>query len=384
MSRPSRGRPRVAVVSYEVYEHAGAERALVETIRRTRDLIDWTVVSRSLPDDLRPLVTWRRAWAPRRPFRLKLAAFLVTAGFQLARTPRTLLYVSGPILLQRPDVVSVQFLRALFYEAVGAPRRVTTRAHVGLEAWFLRRTRAFAAPSLLMLRELERRLPGIPVYLTPNGVDLERFRPDAEDREAFRRELGTRDGCVAALFVGNAFTQKGLPIAIEAVGRVRAAGADVELWVCGQGPPERYFELAVHAGAGDAVRFFGVRRDIERFYRAADVFVFPSAYETFPLSTLEAAASETPLIVTPVGGMEELTGDGGAGLVVERTADAVTEALLRLAREPELRMRLGREARQRAARYGWDAAIEALLAVYDDLLGEPLIRGSGASRGSAA
>ena len=383
MSPPDGAAPRIALVSYELYEHAGAERVLVETIRRTRGRVEWTVVSRSLPDELRPFVEWRRARTPARPFRFKLVGFLLSASARLVRTRRALLHASGPILLQRPDLVSVHFLRAPFYEAIGAASRPTTRLHVALEGWFLRRARALAAPSRMMAAELERRFPGLPVHVTPNGVDLDRFRPDARDRQALRSELGVPDERVACLFVGNAFTRKGLAVAVEALGRVRGRGVDAELWVCGLGVAEGYLELAARTGAGGAVRFLGLRHDLERFYRAADVFVFPSAYEVFPLSALEAAASETPLVVTPVGGMEELVGDGG-GYVVERSVDAVADALLRLARDADLRARLGREARVRASAYSWERAIDALVAVYEELLGDAVTAGSGRSRGSGA
>ena len=72
----------------------------------------------------------------------------------------------------------------------------------------------------------------------------------------------------------------------------------MSLWIVGPGDVERYRALARGEGVEDRVRFFGRRTDTERFYRAADAFLFPSLYEAFPLVALEAAACGLPIVAT--------------------------------------------------------------------------------------
>ena len=365
---PEPERTRIAMVAYEVGERGGEERVLAETVRRTHERIRWVVVSAGLDPVLRPLVDWRRVPAPAGPFRARLGAMLALGGARLAATRSDLVHVSGPLLLNRVDVASVQFLRAAFYEAIGAEYSRATRAHLALERLALGRARVLLAPSLFVKRELERRFPGKPASVVPNGVDLERFRPNRADRAAVRAELGARDHRLVALFAGHGWTRKGLVPAIEALPRARSNGAEVELWVVGEGDPERYGAIAEANGIRAHVRFLGPRRDLDRLYRGADVLVLPSSFETFGIVLAEAAASGTPAIATRTGVVEELFGDGESGIVVDRDPAAIAAALTALAHDRNRLAAMGRAARRRAAAFTWDRSTDALLGVYEELL----------------
>ena len=114
--------------------------------------------------------------------------------------------------------------------------------------------------------------------------------------------------------------------------------------------------------------FVGQRADTERYYAASDVFLLPSWYETFSLAAFEAAASGLPIVAAPVNGVDELVGDGEAGLIVDRDADELAAALAALAGSPDTRERLGAAARERSAEYTWERSTDAVLAVYRSLL----------------
>jgi glycosyltransferase involved in cell wall biosynthesis len=353
--------PRVAVVAYDVYGEAGAERVVLETVRRTQGRVDWVAVADRVAPEARGLMAWRRAPAAPRPFALRLASFAASASARLAQGGVDLVHATGPLLPRRVDLVTVHFLRAAFYESIGAGSALGTRAHLALERRFLGSARMLAAVSEAGRRELERRFPGRPVVLVPNGVDASRFGPSAAARTRVRTELGVPEDRPVALFVGNAWTRKGLPLAIEALGRL-----DAELWVVGLGDPARYQPAA--RAAGSSVRFLGVRTDVEQVYAAADVLVLPSAYETFLLTAFEAGASGLPVVATAVGGVEELVGDGEAGAIVARDPDAVATGLRPFLADPELRRRAGAVARERASAFTWERSVEALLSAYDELL----------------
>ena len=89
--------------------------------------------------------------------------------------------------------------------------------------------------------------------------------------------------------------------------------------------------------------------DVERFYQAADVFVLPTAFETFSRSAHEAAACGLPVVAPPVSGIRDLIGRDEAGIVVAREASSVAQALVALAGDAHLRARLADEARRRAS-----------------------------------
>jgi glycosyltransferase involved in cell wall biosynthesis len=368
-------------VAWEISDKQGVGRAVRELVTRTCGEYDFVVVSRELPDDLRAFVRWRRAPAPDHPYRLKLAVFAATAGFQLVRSRADLRHVhaSGPTVANRVDLTTVRFLRAGFHEASGQPAGRFTRGQLALERWCLGRSRELSSISEGGARELERHVPGRKIRILPNGVDTDRFRPDVDARERLRDELGVAPDALVALFVGNTWHRKGLAVALEGLA-LAAAGqaAPDELWVLGYGEPRPYRELAERLDVGDRVRFLGLQSDVERFYQAADILVLPTSYVTFCQVAYEAAATALPVVATPVHGIDELIGDGRAGIPVARDPGEVARALTRLAADPELRRRLGEEGRRRALARSWNDAAAAVAAAYRELMGVRASRNAGA------
>jgi UDP-glucose:(heptosyl)LPS alpha-1,3-glucosyltransferase len=224
-------------------------------------------------------------------------------------------------------------------------------------------------------RELERHYPRARIFVTPNGVDTERFRPNRQVRRELRSAEGLNAEDVVALFAGGSWDHKGLAIAIEALGRIRAAGdAPPLLWIVGRGDHDRFRAQAERCDIGDRVRFFGVRSDMERFYQAADVLVLPSRYEAFPLVSLEAAACGIPVVATRVNGVEEIVGDDEGGLIVERTPEVFGQALAQLATDRALRLKLGEAARSRALMFTWERSAASVVEIYRELLGQTASR----------
>ena len=372
-------RIRVALVAHGVHDHGGMERAFYELVRRGSETVDFVVLSAELAPELRPLVEWKRIVVPPRPIPLKTVLFAAVAAARLRRTPRDLVHTLGAIVPPPLDLATVQFCSAGFHAATGrfAPpqspplRRLNTTlarlVALGLERWAYRpgNARAFGAVSTGIGRELRLHYPGIEVSLTPNAVDSDRFRPDAATRASLRTELGVEDATFVALFVGGDWDRKGLELAID--GLARAAVPASELWVVGRGDKARFAARARAAGVGARVRFVGPRHDTERWYAAADAFVFPTLYEAAPLVAYEAAAAGLPLIATRANGVEDLLGDDEAGISVTRDAESIADAIRQLAGDDELRSRLGDEARARASRHDWDSSVNAVLTLYDEL-----------------
>jgi glycosyltransferase involved in cell wall biosynthesis len=206
--------------------------------------------------------------------------------------------------------------------------------------------------------------------LAPNGIDVDRFRPDEDVRRELRAEEGVPPTDLVALFVGGDWDHKGLAIAIDGIAKASVtARRALNLWVVGRGDERRFRRIAERCGIAQRVRFFGVRSDPERLYQASDVFVLPTLYETFSLAAFEAAASGLPVLAPAVSGIEELIGQNEGGIVVERTSQSVGDAIARIAADADLCARLGEAARRRASEYTWEKSVEAILAAYSDALG---------------
>lgn len=161
--------------------------------------------------------------------------------------------------------------------------------------------------------------------------------------------------------LGN-FERKGLRLILEALARV--PDLDVELTVVGGTPAE----ISEYPVADERVRFVGFQEDVRPYLAASDAFVFPSAYEVFPLVCLQAAAAGLPLLVTRLYGVEEFMRDGETGWIVERTAESIAAAIVRAAADREHLRAMGLTARERVMAYNeaefrrrWRSLIESLI-----------------------
>jgi glycosyltransferase-like protein len=202
-----------------------------------------------------------------------------------------------------------------------------------------------------------------------NGVDTRRFRParDAGERAADRAawDLGER---FAVLTVGGIEPRKGSMTLVEAFAALRRAvpERDPVLLVAGgttlfdyRHERDRFDARARELGVAEHVRVVGAQppEEIERLFRAADVFAFPSVKEGFGLAALEALAAELPVVASDLDVFRSFLADGESALLAPRgDAPALARALGRVAADPELRERLRAGGSRVAAGYTWDAA----------------------------
>lgn len=385
-------------MAHDIGGVGGMERVLGELIEGLRDRGDEvTVIARrcslSSPDGVR----FHRVRGPGRPFVLAYPWFLLAGSLVVRLRRRGLVQATGAIVLNRVDVLAVHYLhqvgpvqpsRASFpYRAqarvASRLKRVCERAcfRVNRNATFVCVSNGLAAE----LREHYRPLADRVVTIH-NGVDTETFAPGVRQRDAraAREALGIGADRLVALFVGSEWERKGLLAALQAL----ALCPGWVLVVAGDGDRERYQGLADALGAGAAVRWLGLTPDVQLAYALADAFVLPSSYETFSLVTFEAAASGLPLLCSDVSGVRELIKDGQNGFLIRPDANDIAERLQALGASPELRARLGREARAAALPYSWRAMVGAHRRLYARLAaqaqGTTPARGSRTGAGRAA
>src|SRR5262245_52757695 len=185
-----------------------------------------------------------------------------------------------------------------------------------------------------------------------NGVEPRRFRPPrAAERQAERRAVGI-EGRLAVLTVGGIEPRKGSLTLLDAFARLRELTPDLDplLLVAGgatlfdyRDELARFEARAATLGVGDEVRRLGnlPDRELERLYRAADLFAFPSVKEGFGLAALEALASGLPVVASELDVFDSfLIHDRTALLAPVGDSEALALALARLAREPRTRERL--------------------------------------------
>ena len=157
------------------------------------------------------------------------------------------------------------------------------------------------------------------ITLIRNGVP-NRSATTSEERALARKELGIPVEEKVALFVGTGWERKGLRFAIKAVEGLN--DPRVKLLVAGSGSQKRY--------ASPSVRFLGGVQKMTTIYDAADLFIFPTIFDPFPLATLEALSAGLPVITTAANGVSEIMTPGVHGEVIAEPSDiAALDAVLR-------------------------------------------------------
>jgi glycosyltransferase involved in cell wall biosynthesis len=215
-------------------------------------------------------------------------------------------------------------------------------------------------------------LPRRPVETLYHGLDpaaVARWeRENGLDR--IRPQLGIAPDAPVVVTVANFKAHKGYQYLLEAAVRVRRMVPDVRWVLVGQGPLEEEVRAGVRRhGLDGTVIFAGRRSDVPNLVRVCDVFALASLHEGLSIALLEAMAVGTPPVVTDAGGSAEVVADGEHGLVVPpRDADALASGIVAVLCDPELRERLGRGARARAAVFDIRRSVRRAEDVYERLL----------------
>ena len=219
------------------------------------------------------------------------------------------------------------------------------------------------------------------------GVPAERVEVALQSAElsSLRPASPGPDGPVRIVAVGRLVPDKNLDVLIDAFADARFAGGEAELEIRGAGPLEG--ELRARADRlGVPVRFPGAvaSGELAGVYAQAHALALVSTYEPFGVTLREAAAAGLPLIASRrAGAVGDIAVDGENALVIDPGDRAsITDALLRIVREPELRERLGAGSRAVTERHPLEADVEAWERAVTSLArgSQPARRTSGSRR----
>jgi glycosyltransferase involved in cell wall biosynthesis len=364
-------RPAVTIIAKDVGPVGGMELQLTELVSGLLGRgFPVTVIAMTCDLPPHPGLTWVRVPGPARPFTVAYPWFLVVATLLVRLRGRGIVHSTGAMTLGRSDLSTVHYCHAAASELEGFARVsksgrlyrlnawIADRLSVWAERWCYspRRTGTLIGVSRGVVGELDRFFPRMRgrIIEIPNGVDTTRFAPPEEGRPPERP-----DG-IEAVFVGGDWERKGLRQAIEAI----ALAPGTRLTVVGLGDESSYRALATERGIADRVTFAGPTDDTAPFYKSADVFLLPTAYETFSLVTYEAAASGLPLLVTPVSGVEDLLVDDRNGWFIDRDPEQIAARLRALVADPSLRAQLGTNAREDSQRFSWSRVVDEYADLY--------------------
>jgi 1,2-diacylglycerol 3-alpha-glucosyltransferase len=258
--------------------------------------------------------------------------------------------------------VHTHYDSCLPYVPVGRPvaRRLLRRTY----RRFCNQCHTVIAPTPARRDQLRGMGVTVPIAVVPNGLNLAEFA--APHREQWRARWNLRPDEVAVGYLGRIGPEKRCELLVRSFARLPRQPA-VRLVIAGDGPSLPALErLAAAIGLRDTVTFAGAvpHEEIASCHAAFDIFALASPLETMPMSLLEAMAAGRPAVAFDVPGPRDVIVDGVTGLLAEDSEQALAATLEKLIVAPDLRERLGRAARLRAAAFDHVRASDRLLEVY--------------------
>ncbi len=247
------------------------------------------------------------------------------------------------------------------------------------EKQIMQRADRLVAATLLEKREMVERYgaPAGKIAVVPPGVNTGTFTagPPAPPGRAGSEKI--------VLFVGRIQHLKGIDVLLEAIALVARdpALAVPKVLIVGGEPPagdacmSHLRALIAQFGLEKTVVFTGAKGQDElvQYYRAADLLVLPSRYESFGMVALEAMACGRPVVVTSACGVATLIEDGEDGVVVPPCdARLLAARITALLSSPGGQRRMGAAARAKASGYGWPAIGLQLLHLFGEVAAQPI------------
>jgi glycosyltransferase involved in cell wall biosynthesis/predicted metal-dependent phosphoesterase TrpH len=206
------------------------------------------------------------------------------------------------------------------------------------------------------------------------GVDTNRFSPALRERPSLHGALDALEAETAGheridvLYAGRITREKGAELLAEAFLAARERDPRLHMMLAGGGPEQEMLRRRL----GKHATFLGWLQgsELARAYANADIFLFPSATDTFGQVILEAQASGLPVVAVAKGGPLTLIEDRVSGLLCEPQPSALAEAMQQLAGSPLLHRRIASTGLARVRERTWEGAMARLAGGYERLMAD--------------
>lgn len=197
------------------------------------------------------------------------------------------------------------------------------------------------------------------IEVIPNFVDFRRF--SRKNKEHFRK-LFAPNGEKILIHTSNFRKVKRVEDVISVYCRV-AKSIPCKLLMIGDGPERQHVEQLARNTCSSDIRFLGKQEAVEELLAISDIFLMPSASESFGLAALEAMACEVPVISSNIGGIPEVNINGVTGYTHDvGDIDAMVHSCLHILSDEKLYLSMKANALLQAERY----SLDKILPLYED------------------
>ena len=263
------------------------------------------------------------------------------------------------------------------FESLSSRGRLKLKAVQAIDAFTAGRPAVFFSNSAAIARSnaLALQLPLSRVRTIYRGRDLRKFQPRAPTVRATMRQAVGLASSFVVMTVGRLLERKGHRELIQAFASVHRQVSEAVLIIVGDGPERLALEsLRNELGLNDAVRFLGIRPDVDELLQLADVFAFPSHFEGFPGALVEAMATALPVVASDIEVHREAIAPMVNGILVKLGDPySMAAALVEIWKSDSLRYVLSKSARETAVeRFDIHSIVNQYLTAYSEVLGASL------------
>ena len=216
------------------------------------------------------------------------------------------------------------------------------------------------------MKEAMQNIWNMPICVIPNGIDLEKFNTLRKSKMHSTKIAESDDKVI--LFVGRLHPIKGLAYLIKAMKIIHQRYPKSRLLIVGDGDERDNLNMIVkNSNLNECVTFIGKvpNKSIPEYMALADILVLPSLSEGFPVVILEAMACGLPIVATKIRGNQEIIKDWDNGFLVEpRNSENITEKVLLLLKDDQLRRIIAGKNIEVAKRYSWESVARRVEEIY--------------------
>ena len=370
---------KLCIVTHSIVKGDGQGRVnyevALEALNRGHNLI---LLATTIAPELQhnSLVNWIPIAVKTLPTKLLQNQLFAWHSFQWLRKYQhqlDLIIVNGAITWAKSDVNAAHFIHSSWLKSPFHTSRIRGGIYgfyhwlyTAFNAWWEKRSFSQAKTVVAVSTQVQKDLQKIgidrnKIRTIPNGVDPQEFFPGLVERQQFDLPKEV----IMGFFAGDLSTpRKNLDTVLQSLVRV----PELHLAVAGNLKGSIYPQLAKSLGIEERVHFLGQRNDVPELMRAMDLLVFPSRYETFGLVVIEAMASGLPVITTrSTGACDLVTPECGIVLSESEDVDSLTQALMNLTSNSEIRTQMSKAARHQAESHTWRQVAKSYVDLFEEL-----------------
>lgn len=213
-------------------------------------------------------------------------------------------------------------------------------------------------------------VPEEKITIIPNGIDFQSYLR-THNKTVFKKRFNLKENII--LFVGAIRQEKGLLYLLHAIPSILKEFPQTSFVLIGKdwGFKKTLLREGKRIGVATSMHFLGTVKTslLREALGCCDVFVNPSAYESFGISLLEAMASGKPTVATNVGGIPYIVRNGKTGIIVKHSdPEGLAKAIKELLGNSELRTQMGEKGLQLARSYDWGEIVLQIEQLYNKVL----------------